>query len=191
MLEFIKNRLKSSMQVKREMMDHIGLLQTMMSVIEVVINSLEKGGKILICGNGGSAADAQHIAAELTGKIYKDRKPLSAHALHVNGSYVTAVSNDYDFSDIYSRMTQAMGRKGDVLLAISTSGNSTNILKALETARSMEMVTIGFTGQNGGKMAPFCDYVVNVPSNDTARIQESHITLGHILCEAVENRFLI
>jgi D-sedoheptulose 7-phosphate isomerase len=143
-------------------------------------------GKILFCGNGGSAGDAQHIAAELSGRYYFDRPPLNSEALHVNSSYLTAVGNDYGFDYVYERMIQAVGQKGDMLVGISTSGNSTNVNKALSKAKEMGITTVGLTGRDGGKMGELCEHLIVVPSNDTPRIQESHILIGHILCEWIE-----
>lgn len=150
------------------------------------IKSFKQGGKVLLCGNGGSAADAQHIAAELSGRFYYDRPPLYAEALHVNTSYLTAVANDYGFERVYSRLVRAMGRKNDVLIALSTSGNSQNVLMAINNARKMGMVTVGLTGEDGGKMNEACEILIKVPSKDTARIQEAHILIGHIICEIIE-----
>lgn len=141
---------------------------------------------MLWCGNGGSAADAQHIAAELSGRFSYDRPPLFSEALHVNTSYLTAVANDYGYDEVYARMTRAMGRKGDVLVGISTSGNSANVVRALEAARSIGIITVGFTGAKGGKMEALCDYLINVPSSETPRIQECHILIGHMLCAVIE-----
>ena len=147
---------------------------------------LTAGGKILFCGNGGSAADAQHLAAELSGRFYFDRPPLNAEALHVNTSFLTAAANDYSFEQAYERLVQAFGREGDVLLAFSTSGNSPNIVRAIKAANELGMTTIGFSGAGGGSLAGLCDILFRVPSTDTPRIQEVHILLGHILCEQVE-----
>lgn len=141
----------------------------------------------MFCGNGGSAADAQHLAAELSGRFYYDRAPLPAEALHANSSYITAVANDYSFDDIYARAVQGSGRKGDILIGISTSGNSENIIRAMKVAREIGILTVGMTGETGGKMKEFCDYLINVPSTDTPRIQEAHILIGHIICELVES----
>jgi D-sedoheptulose 7-phosphate isomerase len=141
---------------------------------------------VLFCGNGGSAADAQHLAAEFSGRFYKNRKALPSEALHCNTSYLTAVANDYSYDVIYARIIEGTGIKGDVLVGLSTSGNSPNILKAFEAAHHNGMITIGFTGSTGGKMKDCCDILLNVPSTDTPRIQESHIMLGHIICELVE-----
>ena len=142
--------------------------------------------KMLLCGNGGSASDAQHIAAELSGRFYTDRPPLYAEALHVNSSYMTAVANDYGYEATYARMVEAAGRKGDVLLGISTSGNSPNVVKAIQKAKELGMLTVGFTGKDGGKMKDICDIMICVPSVDTPRIQEAHILIGHIICQLIE-----
>ena len=142
--------------------------------------------KMLLCGNGGSASDAQHIAAELSGRFYTNRPPLYAEALHVNSSYMTAVANDYGYDETYARMLEACGRKGDVLFGISTSGNSQNVVKALEKANAIGLITIGFTGSIGGKMNDICDIMIKVPSDDTPRIQEVHILVGHIICQLIE-----
>ncbi len=156
------------------------------AVNNVLSEAFENGNKVLFCGNGGSAADAQHLAAEFSGRFYKDRKALPAEALHCNTSYLTAVANDYSYDMIYSRLVDGIGVKGDVLIGLSTSGNSGNIVKAFETAHLKEMITIGFTGEAGGKMKKLSDFLFNVPSADTPRIQESHILIGHIICELVE-----
>ena len=142
--------------------------------------------KMLLCGNGGSAADAQHIAAELSGRFYTDRPPLYAEALHVNSSYMTAVANDYGYEATYARMVEAAGRKGDILIGISTSGNSPNVVKAMQKAKELGMLTVGFTGKEGGKMKDICDIMICVPSVDTPRIQEAHILIGHIICQLIE-----
>lgn len=187
MIDYIKKRVRESAQTKLDVLDMPELLQTLAAAIEVSIHCFKNGHRMLICGNGGSAADAQHMAAELAGRFYKDRKPLPAHALHVNSSYLTAVANDYNYDEVFRRAVESLGQKGDILLAISTSGNSPNILNALEKAKSIGMINIGFTGRAGGKMVQLCDYLIKVPSEDVPRIQENHITLGHILCEAVES----
>lgn len=144
--------------------------------------------KVLFCGNGGSAADAQHLAAELSGKLYINREPLYAEALHCNTSYLTAAANDYSFEDVYERLIRAQGKTGDILVGISTSGNSKNVVKAIETANQKGIITVGFTGGEGGKMKELCQYLINVPSNDAPRIQESHILIGHIICELAEKK---
>ena len=146
----------------------------------------KNGNKTIFCGNGGSAADAQHLAAELSGKFYLDRPPIQAEACHVNSSFITAYSNDYDFESAYERYISAAGKKGDVLIAISTSGNSDNVIKAAKKAIDTDMLVIAMTGSDGGELKNHCLLLINVPSNDTPRIQEAHILIGHILCELVE-----
>lgn len=184
--ELISLRLEQSIKIKEAILGNSELMAIVEEVAYEIINSLKSGGKVLFCGNGGSAADAQHLAAELSGRFYFDREPLFAEALHVNTSYLTAVANDYSYDEIYARLVKAKGRKGDVLIGISTSGNSENILKALNVANEIEMVTVGMTGTTGGKIKGVCRYLINVPSDDTPRIQEAHITIGHIICEIVE-----
>ena len=156
------------------------------NLAELMTAAFRDDKKVLFCGNGGSAADAQHLAAELSGRFYTKRDPLFAEALHVNSSYLTATANDFSFDEVYSRLVKGTGRKGDVLIAISTSGYSENIFRAVETAKTQGMITIGLTGESGGKLKEVCDYLICVPSNDTPRIQECHIVIGHILCEIVE-----
>jgi D-sedoheptulose 7-phosphate isomerase len=182
----ITSIISSSIAVKQAILADADLLNRIQQTADLWIECYRKGGKILFCGNGGSAADAQHLAAELSGRFYTDRPPLYAEALHVNGSYVTAVANDYSYDVVYARMVEAAGRQGDVLVAFSTSGNSGNVLKAIEQARKQGMFVVGFTGESGGKMREVCDILLNVPSKDTPRIQESHIMIGHIVCELVE-----
>jgi len=156
--------------------------------VDTIYSSLAVGGQLLIAGNGGSAADAQHIAAELTGRFRRERRPIRAMALHVNTSALTAIGNDYGYDYVFARELTAHAWPGDVLVAISTSGNSPNILRAIEAARECEVVVIGLTGQSGGKMRAKCDLCLCVPSDSTARIQEMHITIGHTICELLEER---
>jgi len=151
-----------------------------------VVKSLKAGGTLYCCGNGGSAADAQHIAAELGGKFYRVRPGLSANALTVNTSMLTAIGNDFGYEDVFARQLEGLGRRGDVLLAITTSGNSANVLRVAVQARAMKIAVIGLTGEGGGKLGPLCDHLLAVPAKDTARIQEAHIAIGHLLCEIVE-----
>lgn len=184
----IKQIITRSIEAKSLLLSNDTLIKTIEDVVTTLVQTFRIDGKVLFCGNGGSAADAQHLAAELSGRFYLDRKPLFAEALHTNSSHVTAVANDYGYDEVFSRLVNAMGRKGDVLIAISTSGNSQNIIKAIEAAKKAEMVTVGFTGEKGGKMKDMCTYLVNVPSNDTPRIQECHILVGHIICELVEKK---
>lgn len=185
-MEIIERAVKESIEVKKSFLNDIEQLKLVKTAGEFCIECFNQGGKMLLCGNGGSAADAQHIAAELSARFQFDRKPLYAEALHVNSSYVTAVANDYDYSKVFSRMVEAAGREGDILVGISTSGNSVNVLNALKQAKIQGMITIGLTGSNGGSMAELCDICIKVPSNNTARIQEVHILIGHILCEKIE-----
>jgi D-sedoheptulose 7-phosphate isomerase len=162
------------------------LQERIAEAVNVITECFKNGGKVYFCGNGGSAADAQHLAAEFSGKFYIDRGVLPSEALHCNTSYVTAVANDYSYDIIYARLMEGIGKKGDVLVGLSTSGNSGNIVKAFEVCRAKGVTTIGFTGATGGKMKDLSDILLNVPSTDTPRIQECHITMGHIVCEFVE-----
>lgn len=189
MEELIKTIIRASITTKEKVLGDESLLRTIQDCVDVITNAFRAGNKVLFCGNGGSAADAQHLAAELSGRFYKDREALPAEALHVNSSYLTAVANDYSFDVIYSRLVGGFGKKGDVLVAISTSGNSANIVNAVVRATELGMTTIGFTGASGGKMKELCHYMVNVPSSDTPRIQESHILIGHIICQLVEDKY--
>ncbi|MCC6025963.1 MAG: SIS domain-containing protein [Caldimicrobium sp.] len=184
--ETIKSILLESMKVKENILENKELLSIISKVAQEIINAFKMDKKVLLCGNGGSAADAQHIAAELSGKFYIDREPLFAEALHVNTSYLTAVANDYSYDEVFSRLVKAKGRPGDILIGISTSGNSKNVIKAIESANEIGMITVGMTGKGGGKMKGICKYLIAVPSQDTPRIQEAHITIGHIICEIVE-----
>ena len=182
----IQHIIEDSIATKQAIVDEQRLMHTAGEIANAITTCYRNGGKVLFCGNGGSAADAQHLAAELSGRVYFDRPPLDAEALHVNSSYVTAVANDYTYDEIYSRYVNGVGKKGDVLIGISTSGNSENILRALKVAKSKEMVTVAMTGESGGKMKDVVDFLLNVPSTDTPRIQEAHILLGHIFCQIVE-----
>lgn len=182
----IQSIIESSIAVKQQYVADPAFLQKINEAVTVVAKAFTAGYKVQFCGNGGSAADAQHLAAEFSGRFYKNRKALPSDALHCNSSYLTAVANDYSYDDIYSRLVEGTMNKGDVLIGISTSGNSGNIVKAFEMAKSMGIVTIGFTGAAGGKMSELSDVLINVPSTDTPRIQESHILIGHIICELVE-----
>lgn len=168
------------------MLADVSLIETIGKTSMKAAEILRNKGRVLICGNGGSAADAQHLAAELSGRFAFDRDPLDAEALHVNTSYLTAVANDYSYNDVYSRLVKAKGRTGDMLIAISTSGNSLNIINAVLAAKECGMTTVGLTGESGGKMKGLVDYLINVPSGSTPRIQEAHITVGHIICQMVE-----
>jgi D-sedoheptulose 7-phosphate isomerase len=182
----IAANIAASIEVKKKMLLDENFLQKIERVIEVITLAFENGNKVLFCGNGGSAADAQHLSAEFSGRFYKDRKALPSEALHCNSSYLTAVANDYSYDVIYSRLVDGICVEGDVLVGLSTSGNSKNILNAFSTAKEKKVITVGFTGESGGKMKDACDHLLNVPSADTPRIQESHIMVGHIICELVE-----
>jgi D-sedoheptulose 7-phosphate isomerase len=185
----IRNIISESVTVKNKILKDDAIINTLTECITAIVAAFKNGNKVLFCGNGGSAADAQHLAAEFSGRFYIDRDALPAEALHCNTSYITAVANDYSYDVIYSRIIKGIGKKGDVLIGLSTSGNSKNIINAFEVAKEKGMITIGFTGESGGKMKAVSDYLLNVPSTDTPRIQESHILLGHIICQLVEEQY--
>jgi D-sedoheptulose 7-phosphate isomerase len=189
MIEKIKNIGQASIDTKSKALKDEQLLHTTEKIVDAMVDALKNGHHIYFCGNGGSAADAQHLAAELSGRFYIDRHALRAEALHCNTSYLTAVANDYDFDMIYARLIEGIADAGDVLVGLSTSGNSQNIVKAFEIARQKKMITVGLTGESGGSMKPLCDYLINIPSKDTPRIQESHILFGHIICQLVEEKY--
>ena len=184
--QLIRARMVQAAAVMEAMQQDAALCATVAEFSDAIIAAYRAGNKVLLCGNGGSAADSQHIAAELVGRFYVNRAPLAAEALTVNTSTVTAVGNDFSFDDIFSRQIQALGQPGDVAIGISTSGNAENVKRALDTAKSLGLVTVAFTGRNGGKLREGADYCLQVPSDDTARIQEGHITIGHIMCELIE-----
>ncbi len=187
MQQRIKDITSASINVKQQLLNDATLIDTIEKVTRVIVDAFQNGNKVLFCGNGGSAADAQHLAAEFSGRFYTDRNPLPSEALHCNSSYMTAVANDYGYDVVYSRIVKGTGKSGDVLVGLSTSGNSVNIIKAMEEARKIGMINVVLTGEGGGKLKNLCDYLINVPSNDTPRIQESHIMVGHIICELVES----
>ena len=182
----INKYIKSSVENYTLVLQDDILQEKIQKIVIKSIAAFRDNKKMLLCGNGGSASDAQHIAAELSGRFYIDRPPLYAEALHVNSSYMTAVANDYGYEATYTRMVEAAGRKGDVLIGISTSGNSPNVVKAMRKAKEIGMLTVGFTGKDGGKMKDICDIMICVPSVDTPRIQEAHILIGHIICQLIE-----
>ena len=183
----ILEAIRQSVEVKEQILADAGIISAIGDIAETCTESLCLGHKIMFCGNGGSAADAQHLAAELSGRFYFDRKPLAAEALTVNTSFLTAVSNDYSFEDVFARMVEGNGNEGDVLFGLSTSGNSENVIRAFEVAHSKKIITVGLTGETGGKLAPLSDFIIRVPSTDTPRIQEAHILIGHIICELIES----
>ena len=181
--------IESSIITKQGILANEAMITRIDECSNVITQAFKNGNKVLFCGNGGSAADAQHLAAEFSGRFYTDRDALPAEALHCNTSYITAVANDYSYDVIYSRMINGIGKPGDVLIGLSTSGNSKNIVEAFKTAKTKNMSTIGMTGEGGGAMKNISDYLLNVPSNDTPRIQESHIMVGHIICQLVEEKY--
>lgn len=183
----IKESIEQSIGVKQAVLSDARLMDTIGEAAKMIEKSLRNGGKIHFCGNGGSAADAQHLAAELSGRFYFDRPPLNAEALHCNTSYLTAVGNDYGYEHIFARLLRGTGKKGDVLVGISTSGNSKNIIEAYKVCQELGIDIISMTGATGGKMKDYGGILLNVPSNDTPRIQECHIMIGHIICELVES----
>ncbi|HWJ89994.1 MAG TPA: D-sedoheptulose 7-phosphate isomerase [Flavisolibacter sp.] len=185
-MENIKSIIQASIDVKKQILQDDSMISNMLKVAELMAASLASKGRIYFCGNGGSAADAQHLAAEFSGRFYKDRPALPAEALHCNTSYLTAVANDYSYDVIYARLVEGIGNRGDVLVGLSTSGNSANIVRAFEAAREKGITTIGMTGLSGGAMKGLSDILFNIPSADTPRIQESHILVGHIICQLVE-----
>jgi D-sedoheptulose 7-phosphate isomerase len=186
MLDILRARIESSIQLKANLLNQAEMLQTLTSLAGEIVTCYQNGNKVMWCGNGGSAADAQHLAAELSGRFYYDRPPLNSDALHVNTSYLTAVANDYSYDEVYARLIKAMCRSGDILIGLSTSGNSANVVRAFEQARSQNVCTAGFTGETGGKMKNLSDFWIPIPSTDTPRIQECHMLLGHTICELVE-----
>ncbi len=184
--ELIAKQIGESISVKQAMLADDRLINQIAEVADLIVDTYRAGGKVLIAGNGGSAADAQHIAAELVSRFTMERPALPAIALTTDTSIITAISNDYGYDNLFSRQLEAMARPGDVFLAISTSGNSANVVRALEGAAALKLVSVGMTGATGGKLKAYCDHCLCVPSTDTARIQEGHITIGHILCETTE-----
>lgn len=190
-MEQIKKIIQSSIDIKTTVLENSDLLNTILSITEIMVAALKSDRRIYFCGNGGSAADAQHLAAELTGRFYTDRKALAAEALHCNTSYLTAVANDYGFDEIYARMIDGIAQEGDVLVGLSTSGNSKNIINAFEKAKERNVITVSFTGETGGALKHMSNFCINVPSTDTPRIQETHILIGHIICQLVEEKYFM
>ena len=178
----IKSQIEESIRLNKYLATEVEIL---MSIADKLVRGFRRGNKVLLFGNGGSAADAQHIASELAGRFYRDREPLPAIALTTNTSSLTAIANDYGYETVFVRQLQGLVKKGDVVIGISTSGNSSNVLLAIEEAKRRSAVTIAFTGK-GGKLRELADYTLSIPSEDTPRIQEAHITAGHIICYLVE-----
>ena len=185
----IKDIIAASIETKQALLEDDEMITKISTTVDLIVDAFKKGNHVYFCGNGGSASAAQHLAAELSGRFYLDRDALPSEALHVNTSYLTAVANDYSFDVIYARLVKGITYEGDILVGLSTSGNSNNIIKAFETAREKKVITIGFTGKTGGKLAALSDVLFNVPSTDTPRIQESHIMIGHIICQLVEEKY--
>jgi D-sedoheptulose 7-phosphate isomerase len=186
MKDLIRSIISASVSVKEEILRDERMVADMEHAVGLIVTAIQAGKRLWFCGNGGSAADAQHLAAEFSGRFYTDRRALPAEALHCNSSYLTAVANDYGYDVVYARLVEGITGEGDVLIGLSTSGNSVNIVKAFEAARARKVHTIGFTGATGGTMKAWSDILFNVPSTDTPRIQESHIMIGHILCQLAE-----
>ena len=182
----INKRIQASIDTKTRILESSLLIDKIKESSDLILDSLRNHGHIYFCGNGGSAADAQHLAAELSGKFYLDRDSLPSEALHCNTSFITAVGNDYSFDIVYSRLISGIGKPNDVLVLLSTSGNSKNIVNAALKAKEIGLKTIGLTGESGGELSKIVDILINVPDKDTPRIQESHIMIGHIICELVE-----
>lgn len=183
-------------EITKDLQEHFQLITTLKEnistikkIIHLIIKTLKRGGKIILCGNGGSAADAQHIAGEFVGRFYKKRKPLASIALNTNTSIITAIGNDFSFEEIFSRQVEALGKKEDLLIVISTSGNSLNLIKAVEKAKKKQIKTAGLLGKDGGLVKKKVDIALVINSNSTARIQEAHILIGHILCKLSEKYF--
>ena len=182
----IEKCMKSAAENYTSVFQDDNLKANIQQIVTESVTAFQSDKKMLFCGNGGSASDAQHIAAELSGRFYTDRPPLYAEALHVNSSFMTAVANDYGYEATYARMVEAAGKKGDILIGISTSGNSTNVVRAIQKANELGMTTVGFTGKNGGAMKDICNIMICTPSDDTPRVQEVHILVGHIICQLIE-----
>ena len=188
MINTVNKVLQESISLTNVLANSEEIKSQIVSIVNKCIYCFKNNGKVLFCGNGGSAADAQHLAAELSGKFIKHRPALYSEALHVNSSFMTAVANDFGYDYTYSRMIEAIGSENDILFAISTSGNSKNVINAIKKAKEKSMITIGFLGENKTIMNDYCDITINIPSDDTARVQESHIKVGHIICQIVEDK---
>lgn len=186
--QIIKNHLLESLNVKNRIIEDNKLIEQIVEASDLIINSIKKGGKVIWCGNGGSAADSQHLSTELLGRLNFNRNPISSIALTTDTSFLTAWSNDIGFESIFSRQIEGLGHLGDVLIGISTSGNSGNILKAIKSAKEKNIKTIAFLGKNGGEIKNHADISIVVPSENTQHIQESHITIGHIICDIIEQK---
>jgi len=191
MREDIVKRIEENIGVKKSILNDAHLIDTIERAATAVVNAIKNGNKIIFCGNGGSAADSQHLAAELIGEFYFNRRSLPAVSLTVNTSIITAIGNDFGFEKVFARQLEGIGKVGDVLIGLSTSGNSENVVEVFRLAKELGISTVAFTGESGGILRDLADILINVPSNDTPRIQEAHIMVGHIICELVEKEFLI
>ena len=189
MKDKIQEIIKESIAVKNRVLEDQKLVALVGEIVTLIVNRFREGKHLYFCGNGGSAADAQHLAAEFSGRFYINRDALPSEALHCNTSYLTAVANDFSYDLIYSRLIKGIGKPGDILVGLSTSGNSPNIVKAFETAREKGITTIGMTGEGGGKLGELSDHLIDIPSRNTPRIQEAHMLLGHIICQLVEAQY--
>ncbi len=189
MKDKIQAIISESLAVKNQVLQDQRLIDVVGDIVTLIVDRFREGNHLYFCGNGGSAADAQHLAAEFSGRFYINRDALPSEALHCNTSYLTAVANDFSYDLIYSRLIKGIGKSRDILVGMSTSGNSTNIVKAFETAREKGIVTIGMTGEGGGQLKGLSDYLIDIPSRNTPRIQEAHMLLGHIICQLVEAQF--
>ena len=185
----IQDIINESLTVKTRVLNDTRLISLVGDIVALVVDRFRQGKHLYFCGNGGSAADAQHLADEFSGRFYINRDALPSEALHCNTSYLTAVANDFSYDLIYSRLIKGIGKPGDILVGMTTSGNSTNILNAFETAREKGITTIGMTGEGGGKLRALSDYLIDIPSRNTPRIQEGHMLLGHIICQLVEEAY--
>jgi len=185
----VQEIIKESLAVKTALLQDQRLVGIVVDIVTLIVDRFREGKHLYFCGNGGSAADAQHLAAEFSGRFYINRDALPSEALHCNTSYLTAVANDFSYDLIYSRLIKGIGKPRDILVGMSTSGNSVNIVKALEMAREKGITTIGMTGEGGGKMKHLCDHLIDIPSRNTPRIQEGHMLLGHIICQLVEDKY--
>ena len=185
----VVNRIQESIKVKQAILEDHGLMELVQESGRACVHALKTGGKLIFFGNGGSAADAQHLAAELTGRFLLERRALPAIALTTNASCLTAIGNDYSFEDVFSRQIEAIGDRRDLAIAISTSGNSRNVIRAIKTAKEKGLGTVGMTGIAGGGVSLEVEYCLRIPSEETPRIQEAHILVGHILCEIIEESF--
>jgi len=184
----IQSIIRSSKNLKEQIFADVHIVLSISELVDEMVEAIKAGNKIWFCGNGGSASDAQHLAAELSGRFYMDRKPIAAETLHGNMSYLTAVGNDYSFDDVYARYLEGSGKKGDILIAISTSGNSKNVVKAAVQAKSMDINVVALTGKTAGDLNEQANRILAVPSDETPRIQEAHMMIGHVICELVEDK---